>query len=148
MNQADVVLAFWSEQRQQMRQSEDQRAVLTNYILVIVSALTGFAVQQKLATVTLPLTVLITLAGGYGAVTVAKYHERAVYHLGQARALAGVLETLGALPRDETLLEDRRAAHARQYRLLYRIRLHTLWTSLHLVIAALGLILTVVVLAK
>jgi hypothetical protein len=30
---AEVVLAYWSEQRQQIRQSEDQRAVLTNYVL-------------------------------------------------------------------------------------------------------------------
>jgi type IV secretory pathway TrbF-like protein len=146
--QAEVVLAYWSEQRQQMRQSEDQRAVLTNYVLVIASALAGLAVQQGLTPATLPLTVLITLVGVYGAVTVAKYHERAAYHLGQARALTAVLKDLGALPADETLLEIRRAAHYQRYRRLHRLRLHLLWTSLHLVIAGFGFVLSVVVLVK
>ena len=29
----DAVLAYWSEHRDQLRQSENQRAVLTNYLL-------------------------------------------------------------------------------------------------------------------
>jgi soluble lytic murein transglycosylase-like protein len=37
-DQSDAVLAYWSEHRQQLRQSEGQRAVLTNYILVIASS--------------------------------------------------------------------------------------------------------------
>jgi hypothetical protein len=41
------VLAYWSEHRQQMRHSESQRAVLRNYILVIVAAASGFLVQQQ-----------------------------------------------------------------------------------------------------
>ena len=45
-DQADVVLACWSEHRQQMRQSESQRAVLRNYIVVIVAAVSEFLVQQ------------------------------------------------------------------------------------------------------
>jgi hypothetical protein len=34
----DTVLAYWKDNREQMRQSEDQRAVLTNYILLIAAA--------------------------------------------------------------------------------------------------------------
>lgn len=79
-DQTDAVLAYWSEHRQQLRQSEDQRAVLTNYVLVIASALTGLIAQQKLARETLPVAILIMILGIYGAITVAKYHERAEYH--------------------------------------------------------------------
>jgi hypothetical protein len=84
-SRSDAVLAYWSEHRQQLRQSEGQRAVLTNYVLVIASALTGLIAQQKLALDTLPVAILMMLLGAYGAITVAKYHERAEYHLTQTR---------------------------------------------------------------
>ena len=38
----DAVLAYWREHREQLRQSENQRAVLTNYVLVITAAISGF----------------------------------------------------------------------------------------------------------
>lgn len=147
-DQNDTVLAFWGEHRQQMRQSESQRAVLTNYVVVIASALTGFAVQQKLSRDTLLLAILIILVGIYGAVTVAKYHERAEYHLTQARALTRTLVDLGALPSDDALLEEYRQHHYEGYPRLHRLRLHALWTGLHCTIAALGLALAVVILAR
>ena len=147
-DQSGAVLAYWSEQRQQLRQSEGQRAVLTNYVLVIASALTGFAVQQKLSRDTLPLATLVMIVGIYGAVTVAKYHERAEYHLTQARALTKTLICLGALPDDETLLDEHRQRHYAKYPRLHRIRLHILWTGLHATIAMLGIGLAIVILAK
>ena len=42
----DAVLAYWREHRDQLRQSENQRAVLTNFVLVITAAISGFIVQQ------------------------------------------------------------------------------------------------------
>jgi hypothetical protein len=147
-DQSDAVLAYWSEHRQQLRQSEDQRAVLTNYVLVIASALTGFAVQQKLSRDTLPLAFLVMIVGIYGAVTVAKYHERAEYHLTQARALTRTLTDLGALPDDETFLDEHRQRHYAKYPRLHRIRLHALWTGLHTSVAMLGLALAIVILVK
>ena len=142
---AETVLAYWTEHRQQLRQSENQRAVLTNYILVIVAALSGFIVQQELRAGTVPLSSLIVAMGLYGAVTVAKYHERADYHLSQARALTRLPTDLGALP-DTTRpdLDAARKAHAGTYRLLSRIRLHALWTGLHIGIAVYGVTLLVV----
>jgi type IV secretory pathway TrbF-like protein len=147
-DQSDTVLAYWSEHREQLRQSEDQRAFLTNYVLIIASALTGFTVQQHLSPDTLPIALLITIVGVYGAVTVAKYHERAEYHLTQARALTQTLTALGALPSDETLLDEYRQRHYAKYPRLHRIRLHTLWTALHATLALLGLTLTIVILTK
>jgi hypothetical protein len=79
-----------------MRRSESQRAVLTNYILVIVAGVSGFLVQQQLRPITLPLSILVTVIGGYGAVIAANYHERANYHLTQARALTTTRVDLGA----------------------------------------------------
>ena len=71
-------LAYWREHREQLRQSENQRAVLTNFVLVIAAALSGFIVQLHFELRTLPLSVLIVVIGCYGALAAAKYHERAV----------------------------------------------------------------------
>ncbi len=139
-----VVLAYWNEQRQQMRQSETQRSVLTNLILVIVAALSGLIVQQSFANRTLPLALVILVVGVYGALASAKYHERADYHLMQARALTELLHENGALPEAE-LLDQARARHQAAFPRLSRLRLHALWTGLHLGIAVYGVILAVAI---
>ena len=144
---SDRVLAYWGEQREQLRQSESQRAVLTNYLLVITAGLSGFIVQQHFATRTLVVAVLIVGVGIYGALTSAKYHERAVYHLGQARALTRTLEELGALPGNERLSQFREE-HYRAYPRLHKVRLHWLWTGLHLGIAAYGVALCLIIVSR
>jgi hypothetical protein len=144
----DLVLAYWAEHRTQLRQCETQRSVLTNYILVIVAALTGLIVQQQVQPSTLPLSILIVLIGLYGALAVAKYHERADYHLTQARALTRTLIDAGALPDHSTPLELARQAHHARYPRLQRLRLHRLWTGMHLAIAAYGAVLAVVIVTR
>jgi hypothetical protein len=108
-----AVLAFWREHRDQLRQSETQRALLTNYLLVIAAALSALIVQQRFALATLPLSVLITVVGFYGAVSAAKYHERAEYHLMQARALTRALTEMGVLA-DQVGLDQARRDHYRR----------------------------------
>jgi hypothetical protein len=144
---AETVRAYWCEHRQQLRQSETQRSVLTNFLLVITAGLSGLTVQQKFTGGTLPLALLILGIGLYGALSAAKYHERAEYHLQQARALTRTLKELGALA-DDGNLEGAREAHYRAYPRLHRLRLHWLWTGLHLAVAAYGLVLAVVILAR
>jgi hypothetical protein len=143
----DTVRAYWNEHRQQLRQSETQRSVLTNFLLVITAGLSGLIVQQKFAGGTLPLALLILGIGLYGALSAAKYHERADYHLSQARALTRTLKEMGALADDPRLAESRES-HYRAYPRLHRVRLHWLWTGLHLAVAAYGLVLTAVILFR
>jgi len=148
VNQSETaVLAYWSEHRDQLRQSETQRALLTNYLLVIAAALSALVVQQRFAAETLALSVLITLVGVYGAVSVAKYHERAQYHLTQARALTRVLTDMGSLAGRDTLDEFRKQ-HYQRFPRLHRVRLHSLWTGLHVGIAAYGITLVTITLAR
>jgi hypothetical protein len=131
----DLMLAYWNEHRQQLRQSETQRSTMTNYVLIISAALGGLIVQQRFELRTIPISALLILIGSYGAISAAKYHERAEYHLMQARAITHMLESAGHLPGSTTLAEYRQA-HYDKYPLLHRIRLHYLWTGLHLAIAA------------
>jgi hypothetical protein len=139
--QDDPVLAHWKEHREQLRQSENQRAILTNYVLVITAAVSGFVVQQQFSLRTIPLSVLIVIIGLYGAVSAAKYHERADYRLSQARALTRVLVEAGALTDSTAMLEESRRAHYDGYPRLHRLRLYWLWTGLHLGIAVYGVVL-------
>ena len=144
----DVVLAYWNEHRQQLRQSENQRAALTNYILVIVAALSSFAVQLEFRLETVALSSLIAIIGLYGATTAAKYHERAEYHLSQARSLTQVLVSIGALPHDKSELDNARNAHYAKYRRLHRLRLHSLWTGLHFGVFVYGVALFMVAVTR
>jgi hypothetical protein len=139
----EAVLAYWREHREQLRQSENQRAVLTNYVLLITAAVSGFIVQQNFGLRTLPLSVLVIIIGLYGAVASAKYHERADYHLLQARALTRVLVDTGSLGDHEAVLEEFRQQHYRKYPRLHRLRLNRLWTGLHLGVAIYGIVLVI-----
>lgn len=144
MRDQDITLAYWREHRAQMRQSENQRAVLTNFVLVITAGISGFVIQQHFAARTLPLSVLIVVIGLYGAVAAAKYHERADYHLGQARALTRVRAGSGALADLRPLLEESRQQHYAGYPRLHRLRLNHLWTGLHLGVAGYGIVLIII----
>jgi transposase len=140
-----AVLAYWTEHRVQLRQCEAQRSTLTNFLLVIVAGLSGFVVQQRFATPTVAVAILIVGLGVYGTLCTAKYHERAVYHLTQARALTQTLVDLGALA-DEQHLADARTAHYGAFPGLHKIRLHWLWTGMHLAVAGYGTVLAAVIL--
>jgi hypothetical protein len=140
----DAFLEFWKDHREQLRQTENQRAVLTNYVLLIAAAISGFVVQQQFSLRTVPLSVLTMAIGLYGAVSAAKYHERADYHLSQARALTRALVQSGALPDASAALEDARLAHYRKYPRLSRLRLNWLWISLHVGIAVYGAALLII----
>ena len=132
-----AVLEYWKEHREQLRQSENQRAVLTNYVLVVTAGLSGFVAQQKFAMTTLPVCVLISVLGLYGALSTAKYHERANYHLTQARALTRTLSSMGVLG-SQSELDNARQLHRARFPRLYRIRLHMIWSGLHLGVAGFG----------
>jgi hypothetical protein len=140
----DAVLEYWKEHREQLRQSETQRSVLTNYVLVIVAGISGLIVQQHYDLRTLPLSVLIVILGLYGALAAAKYHERADYHLSQARALTRVLVDSGALADNDAILAEYREKHNAKYPRLHNLRLNWLWTGLHLGVALYGTVLVIV----
>src|SRR5580693_9786162 len=111
----DTLVAYWGEHRTQLRQSESQRAVLTNYVLAIAAAISGLVVQQRFRMQTLPLSIMVVLIGLYGALAAAKYHARANYHLGQARALTQVLVESGALTDNDVILDKFRSEHYQEY---------------------------------
>jgi hypothetical protein len=145
-DQSDAVLTYWKEHREQLRQSENQRGVMTNYILVIAAAIGGFIIQQHFNSRTIPLSILTVIIGLYGAIVAAKFHERANYHLFQARALTRVLVDAGTLPDSRTILQEYRQLHYDKYPQLVRIRLNWLWIGINAGVGMYGVVLLVITL--
>lgn len=143
---ADILLQIYREQRDQARQCEDQRAVMTNIVLVLASAGIGLVVQHGLRDRTmLVVTVALVLLGGYGAIVSLKYRERYAYHNAQAKAL---LHRIDGLYPALHLEEDRANAierHRSRRHSLYPLRLSRLWVGFHLAIAVIGLGLTIAI---
>ena len=94
-DETDILLQVWREQRDKAKQCEDQRAVMTNIVLVLASAGIGLVVHQGVKDhAMLLVTGSLVFLGAYGAITSLKYRERYAYHNAQARALLNRLEEM------------------------------------------------------
>ncbi len=60
---SDIMFKMIEEQRFQARQSEDQRATLTNYVVVIAAAILGFPVNRGLVKEMWPVAIRPYLPG-------------------------------------------------------------------------------------
>lgn len=140
---SDVLLAYWQEQRTHARHTEDQRATLTNLILIISAATLGFLSQWGWTLRSLSITVPLIFLGLYGAVASEKLYERNLHHHRQAGAFSRLLsETTGAPDHDEAL-QDVRRDFAAEHPVMHRLRLYMLWITLHVMIALLGVVLSI-----
>jgi len=145
MDAADVVLKHWEDGREAGRQSEEQRAKLTNMLLVISAAGLGLLSQQGLSRSMLIVTIALTVVGLYGVIASEKLYERFHWHDEQAWELSEELETLVPGLDLKQLVARGRNRHREKYKYISRVRLHWIWTGLHLGIAAAGLVLTAVI---
>jgi hypothetical protein len=133
-----IILSEIDRQWSQAKQSEDQRAALSNFIIVIAVAAQGFIVDKGFAKRTMVLAVSMVVLGIFGAIASGKYYERFRMSMARVGRLREQLDRLyPTLKLDET---EQRAdgKHTARYPRLSRIRLHLLWRFLMLGIAALG----------
>jgi hypothetical protein len=144
----DILLAYSKEEWEQRRQSENQRATMTNFILTIASAVTVLILNNGLTMNSLPLSILLTLLGIFGAVAVAKLYERGEFHIERTKAWRERINEL--CPEAELLIRQKQgnANHAIKFgkTIRERIRLHTLWGNLNIAIALLGIVLSIIIL--
>jgi hypothetical protein len=148
VEQADILLSFWQEQRAQARQSEDQRATLSNLTLAFAAVSLALVGQWGLELRTLAVTIPLVPLGLYGALACAKYYERNGLHLEQAKRLADLLCEVSGLENYESMMAPVRSRYSSSHRIMSRVRLYAMWISLHLALAVLGAVLTIVVLAS
>jgi uncharacterized membrane protein YeaQ/YmgE (transglycosylase-associated protein family) len=141
----DVLLKLHEEQWGFLRQNEDQRAQITNMVLLIASALVGFIAQKGLNREMLPLTILLIALGLYGAVASEKLYERFGFFRARAEAIERKLDRLHPAPEIFKIWKEAAEINAREFPRLHRLRLHHLWLALHLGIAITGVTLTLFV---
>lgn len=145
----DFLLAELQENWTQARQSEDQRAVISNLIIVIASVIHGVLTQTGFKKNALPLTILLILIGVYGIVASAKLYERHQFHIRRSQELRLRLDELHPDAHVRKTLDNANQAHWSRLPLLsQRIRLHVVWLALHFLIATLGVIYTIIILVR
>ena len=135
----DILMMQLDKQWSQAKQSEDQRAATTRYIVLLYVAVQGFIVKRGFDHDSLFLAVVIILLGVFGAVFAAKYYER--FRLSTCR-VGRLMERLEELHPKAILSQLEQTAderHRGRYPVLHRIRLNILWRFLHLCIVLLGI---------
>jgi len=137
--ETEIILNDMERQWSQAKQSEDQRATLSNFIVVIALAAQGFVVDKDFPKRALAVAIIITLLGIFGALASAKYYERfrlSMTRVGRLRERLDAMHPNLKLDETEAIADGK---HASRHPLLRRIRLNFLWRLLMLGIAALGL---------
>ncbi len=159
-DKTDLLLQLYAEERAQARQSEAQRATLTNIIIVIAGGGLAFISDQKLGDDALVLSVGIVIPGVFGAVANAKYYERWFRHW--VRAYAYREQLVRRYPEIEVHRESfgRKPTYDRKYvyeseidekyrrSRLHKLPLNRLWVGLNLIVAVGGTVLTVIILTQ
>jgi hypothetical protein len=144
MDSKSIILEYWKDQRAQARHTETQRATFTNISLIVAAALLGFVANMGFHASSLALTATITFLGIFGAATSAKYYERYNIHLEQAIRFSEMLAGQEQEYDHEKILAPVRADHASRNRLA-RLRLNRLWVAFHLIVAIIGLTMSIII---
>jgi hypothetical protein len=142
----EVLLNFCNQYWDEIRHVENQRATLTNLIILIASAIVGLMVQKGLSKGFLPLAILLILLGIYGAAITLKLYER--YNFLQTR-LEHFYRHIDELYPNAKFLHLRRVAedeHKAQFPRLSKLKVHRLWLALHIAISLSGMVLAAVIL--
>jgi hypothetical protein len=120
------------------KQSADQRATFSNFILFLTLATQVFVVEKGFSRYVIALAVCIAALGIFGLVAVAKYFERFRIHAARVGRLRERLDRLhpGLKLDDTEMIAD--IKHNGRHPVTCHIRLHLLWQILMLGIALMG----------
>jgi len=140
----DALWKLYQEHCTHVRHHESQRASAASSFLVIAGALLGLVTYDKsIGLADLPLTILLLLLGSFGALFSAKHYERASLHTERARRFRDAVDaTLPGQPL-KMFKATADAAHSKDFPKLEKLRLNKFWVGLYLMVAGLGLMLSV-----
>jgi hypothetical protein len=133
----EILLSLYKEQTEQARHHEEQRATVTNYILIVAGAVLGLLSIEGFRG-HLPAGVFLIGLGLFGAIAVAKHYERNRYHSRMASAYRRQIEKL-----DKDTQVDRSSIRSEQEKAfpsLNKLRLFQLWITFHLFVSILGVL--------
>jgi len=141
-----ILLAIWKEAREHSRQHESQRSVATNMVLLLASADIGAMATLRLEHRTLPLAIALVVLGGFGFLLSAKHYERAEWSTAVAVEFE---ERLDFLDPDLGIRSGKMTAtnkHEPRFARIHKVRLNKIWSFLHLLVSATGVVLLVIIL--
>jgi hypothetical protein len=142
----DVLLNFCNQYWDEIRHTENQRATLTNLVILIASAIIGFGVQKGLSKPFLVLAILLILLGVYGAAMTLKLYERYNFLQTRLEHFYRQIDALHPNAQFQTLRNDAASEHKGAFPKLSSVRVHQLWLFLHLAISLVGAVLAVIIL--
>ncbi len=128
------------------RQAEDKRAVIAHVNIAAAIVANGILALVGFKKNALPFTFLLVILGIYGIIATAKLYERSQYHIHRARKLRARLDELYPDAQVEILQKNAENEHKMRYPRLIHVRLNIIWLSLHMLIAVLGIIYTIIIL--
>src|SRR5260370_20379485 len=139
-NSSTFLICNMQENWRLSREAEEKRSMLATINLLLATALqivivfTGF--QQRL----LLVACWMILISVYGMLAGLKLYERSQFHIVRARKLRAKLDSLYPDAELEQLFQLAEQEQRQAYPFLMRVRLNTVWTALHALIGALGVI--------
>ncbi|HEY9815018.1 MAG TPA: hypothetical protein V6D20_04320 [Candidatus Obscuribacterales bacterium] len=143
---SEILLKMIEREEALVRHYEDQRATVTNFVLVATSLVIGFLTQKGVVLASLPAALLLVLLGVYGAITVTKLYERTQF------ASAFIKQYINQINERYpqlllTQIKDKvRTEHKAKFPRSSMLHMHQLWSLLHIIIAFLGCCLVVAIL--
>lgn len=139
----DILWGMYLEHCAEERHHEEQRATMTGVVLALAGAIVGLLAIKDLSPNSWPLSVFLVMLGLFGAMLSAKHYEKSRFH---ARA-SGHYRNQVEKRKPRTELRNIRfmaaAKHQDEKAPLRQIRLHVLWTGIHVSVVILGILMTV-----
>ena len=126
------------------RQAEEKRAMIATVNLLIASVMNGIVVFTGLSHKTLPLALWMIVLGIYGIATSVKLYERSQFHISRARKLRARLDELCPDAQVEHLQRIAEDEHKLRHPVVMNVRLNNIWVGLHILIAASGILYTII----
>lgn len=138
-----------NEHMAQARHQETLRTSMTTLLVTLSGAIIAFITFDKeLSHTDLAPAVLLFFLGAFGVFFSAKHYERFNFHIARVRSYRNALEKFFSEVQWKELREEADKYHEAKFPKLVKQRQHLLWLVLHSVNAALGLILTAIILCK
>ncbi len=145
----DALKTIMERNYDQSKVVEEQRTAMTGIVVVIASAIQGALTQTGLNKSSLPLTLMLIILGVFGSLATIKLYERFSFHIHRCDTLRIRLDELYPEAHIMKILNTSDSEHEVIHPIIgVKIRLHRIWLILHILIATLGVVYTLIALLK
>jgi hypothetical protein len=144
----EVLLKTIDRHWTQAKQSEDQRAGMTNYLLTIYGASQAYIIQKDFNKPSLIIALIIIFLGIYGMIATYKYYERFRSHAAIVGTLMDDLDALNIGVNLDQIEKTAKAKHEAKFPHFHKIRLYSIWLTLHGFFIVLGLANAMIIILK